>query len=100
MHLDDRAVQGDCLELDSQELFALQVGKDLVENPILGPAIHPGVDGVPVAEPLRYAPPLAALLGDRQDGIEHLQIREADIAPLHGQARRNACVLIFGEFHP
>ena len=30
--------------------FGRTVGKDPVENPILGPAIHPGVDGVPVAD--------------------------------------------------
>ena len=95
MHLDDRAVQGDRLELDSHDLFALQVFEDAV----LGPAIHPGVDGMPFAKPPWQPAPLAAMLGDIQDGIEHLQIREADIAPLHGERGGNACVLCFGEFH-
>ena len=85
MDRDDGAVQRHRLEPDAQELFALQVSKDPVEHPILGPAIHPGVDGVPVAEPLRYAPPLAALLGDIQDGIEHLPVRQTDIARCTGR---------------
>ena len=100
MDLDSGTVQRDHLEPNAQELFALQVGKDPVEDAALGPPIHPGVDGVPGAKPGRQTPPLAPVLGDIQDGIEHLQIGEADIAALHGETRGKACVLGFGEFHP
>ena len=96
---DDRAVQGDRLELDSHDLFAWQAFEDPVEDAVLGPAIHPGGDGLPLANPPWQPAPLAALLGDRQDGLEPLQIREADSAPLHGEGGGNACVLRFGEFH-
>ena len=74
MDLDNGAVQRDGLELDAHDLFALQVFEDPVEHPILGPAIHPRVDGVPPAEPTRQSPPLAPMLGDVQDGVEHLQV--------------------------
>ena len=100
MNLADGAVQRHRFESDAQELFALQVGKAPVEDPILGPPIHPGVDGMPRAKPGRSAPPLAAVLGDIQNGIEDLQIGEADIAALHRETRGNAGVLGFGEFHP
>ena len=53
MDLDDCAVERDPLELDAHELFAWQVDKHPVEDSILGPPIHPGVKGVPVAEPGR-----------------------------------------------
>ena len=100
MDLDDRAVKRDRLDLDPHDLFPLQVFEDPVEDAALGPAIHPGVDGVPFAKPPRQPAPLAAVFGDIQDGIQHLQIRETDIASLHGEVGRNACVLRFGEFHP
>ncbi len=71
-----------------------------VEHPVPGPAVHPGVDGVPVADPGRQPPPLAAMLGDVQDGVEHLQVRQADVAALHRQGGRNAFVLSLGDLHP
>ena len=100
MDFADRAVERDRLELDSQELFPLQVLEDPVEDAALRPAIHASVDGVPLPKPPRPPAPLAAVLGDIQDGIQHPQIRETDIASLHGEVGRNACVLRFGEFHP
>ena len=100
MHLADGAVQRHRLKLDPQQLFALQVCERPVEDAVLGPAIHPRVDRGSVAEPPRQAPARAALLGDIQDGIEHLQVRQVDIAALHGQAGGNACVLRFGDFYP
>ena len=54
-------------------------------TPRLGPAIHAGVDVVPVAKPLRKTSPLAAMFGHIKNGIEDLQIGEADVATLHRQ---------------
>ena len=38
-------------KLDTHHLFSLQVLEDPVEHPVLRPAIHTGVEGVPVAKP-------------------------------------------------
>ena len=99
MDLDARAVQRNRFELEAHELVALQLLEDLVEDPGLRPPIHPGVDGVPSPKPSRQPTPLAAVFGDIQNGIEYLQIGEADVAPLDREVRRNAGVLSFGEFH-
>lgn len=100
MDLDDGAVEGQPLQFDPQALCAWQVGKDSVEVPLLGPPSQPGVDGVPLTEPWRSAPPRAAVLGDRQDGLEHVQVRQAASAALSRETRRKEGVLGFGEFHP
>ena len=71
----------------------LQVFEDPVEHPVLGPTIHTGVDRVPVPKALRQPSPLAPLLGDVQDRVEHLQIGHADIATLSREAGLDACVL-------
>ena len=89
MDLDDGAVQRHRLQLDTDQLGALQV----FEDPVLGPTIHTGVDRVPVPKALRQPSPLAPLLGDVQDRVEHLQIGHADIATLSREAGLDACVL-------
>ena len=60
------------LELDAHDLFSLQVFKYPVEHAVLGPAVHTSVDGVPPAEPGRQSTPLAAMLSNIKNGIEHL----------------------------
>ena len=40
------------------------------------------------------------MLGDIQDGVEHLAVRKADIAALDRQMWRDTFVLSLGEFHP
>ena len=100
MDLDDGAVQRHRLQLDADQLGALQVFEDPVEHPVLGPTIHAGVDRVPVPKAPRQPSPLAPLLGDVQARVEHLQIGHADIATLSRETGRDACVLRFGELHP
>ena len=75
MHLDDGRVQLDRFDPDAHDLLALQLFKHAIQHTILGPAIHAGIDGVPVAEPLGQSAPLAALLGHIQQRVEKLQIR-------------------------
>ena len=99
MHLDDGAVQGNGLDLDADDLFLLQFRKDPIQHPGFGPAIHTGVDGMPVAEPFRQASPFAAMLGDEQDRVEYLQIGQTYIAPLPWQASLYTTILCFGNFH-
>jgi len=55
-------------------------------------------DRVPSTKALGQSTPLAALLGDVQDGIKNLQIRY-DIPALARQAILNQAVLGFAEFH-
>ena len=87
MHLDGGRVQFDGLDLDVHDLLLLQPFKDGIQHAGLGPAIHTRVDGMPVAKALRQAAPLASLLGDVQDSVEHLEVANADIAPLARQTR-------------
>ena len=72
MHLDDGAVQGKRFDLDAYYLFLLQFRKDPIQHAGFGPAIHAGVDGMPVTKPFRQAPPLAAMFRDEQNRVEYL----------------------------
>ena len=100
MDLDDGAVHRHRLELDAHDLLSLQVFEHLVQHPVLRPAVHPRIDGVPIAKSRRQPSPFAAMFGDIQDGVEYLPVRKAYIAALDRQAWRDAFVLSFGEFHP
>ena len=100
MHLDDGAVQRQRFELDAHDLFSLQLFEDPVEDAVLRPAVHAHVDGVPIAEATGQAAPFAAMLRHVQDGVEHLQVRQADVAALHRKVRGNASVLGFRDLHP
>jgi hypothetical protein len=100
MHLDDRAVQRDGFDLDAHDLGPLQLLEHPIEHAALGPAVHARVDGVPVAEPLGQAAPLAAVLGHVQDGVQHLQVRQTDVASLQGKALFDLGELSFGDLHP
>jgi hypothetical protein len=74
MHLHDSAVQRHGLDLDAHDLRLLQLLEHSIEHATLGPAIHARVDGVPVAKALGQAAPLAAMLGNIQDRVQHAQI--------------------------
>ena len=95
MDLDDGAVHRYRFEFDAHDLFPLEVFKHPVDHSILRPAVHPCVDGMPIAESGRQPPPLAALLGDIQNRVEHLQVRQFDVPSLNGKDRCNAFVLSF-----
>ena len=58
--LDDRTVQADRLQPHPDQLFGLHALEDPIQDPGLGPPVHPRVDRVLVAEPLGQGPPLAA----------------------------------------
>ena len=86
MHLHDGAVQRHGLDLDPHDLRLLQLLEHSIEHAALGPAIHACIDGVPIAEALGQAAPLAAVLCDIQDRVQHAQIGQADVATLSRQA--------------
>ena len=100
MHFDHGAVQTHRFDPDPHDLSMLQLFKNPIQYAILGPAIHPGIDRVPIAEPLGQTAPLAAMLGHVQDRIEHEQIRMADVATLFRQTVLDLLVLRFVEFQP
>ena len=82
MDLHAGAVQRDGLQGDAHDLLPLQILKDPLQDPTLGPAVHAGVDGMPLTEMDRQPPPLAPVLGHIQNGVQHLPIGEAHVAPL------------------
>ena len=100
MDFDRRAVQRNGLHSESQNLLSLQTGKHSVHDTGLTPAIHPGVNGVPVAEVLGQPAPFAALLGHKENSVEHLKVGQTHIAALPGQTVGNPRILALGNFHP
>lgn len=86
MDLDACGVQRDRLDPDAHHLRSLQFLEHAIKDACLGPAVHAGVDRVPIAEPLGKSAPLAAMLSHIEDRIDHLQIAQADVAALLGQA--------------
>ena len=82
MDLHAGAVQRDGLQGDAHDLLPLQLLKDPLQDPTLGPAVHAGVDGMPFAELGWQPPPLAAVLGHVQNGVEHSSIGETHGAPV------------------
>ena len=95
MDLDDGAVYRHCLDLDAHHLLPLELLEDLVQHPVLRPAIHPSVNRVPIAEPSRQPAPLATVLRHIHDSVEHLPVRKADIATLHREVPCYALILGF-----
>ena len=82
MDFDAGAVHRHGLKPDAYDLLSLQLLKDPVQDPVLRPTVHSGVDGVPVSKPGRQPAPLASLFGDIQDGVEHLAVRNPDVPAL------------------
>lgn len=93
MNLYHRAIQRDRLDPDANDLCALQLRKHAIHHATFGPAVHPRVDRVPSAETLRQSAPLAAMLGEVKNRIEHLQVRQADVAALSRQAMLDLMIL-------
>ena len=100
MHLDRGRVERERLDLDPHDLLRLQLLEYLIENAVLGPAIHPRVDRVPAAETLRQTAPFAALLSNIQNRVQHLQIAQTHIPTLHRQRILDPLILLFCDLHP
>ena len=99
MPLDAGAVQAHGLPPDLDHPRPLPMREPAVQNPVLRPPVQARVDGVAVAEGLRPAAPLAAVLGHVENGVEYRQVREADMAPRPRQQRGHALVLCPCQFH-
>lgn len=69
--------------LDTRVIWcSWRASKKPIQNAGIRPATHPGVDRVPFAETLRQSPPLATVLGDKQDGVDHHEVRNPHIPAL------------------
>jgi len=99
MNLDHCTIQRDRFDLYANDLLTLQFLEHTIKHTLLGPAIHSRIDRVPVAETLWQAAPLAAMLGNVKDRVQHLQVRHADVAALLRQAMFDPLKLLFRDFH-
>ena len=99
MDLDHRAIQRNRFDLDANNLLMLQFLEHTVKDAILGPAIHPRIDRMPVAETFRQTTPLATMLRNVKDRIQHVPVRHAHVAALLRQAMFDPLKLGFGDFH-
>jgi len=80
MDRDDRTIQRHGLDLHTNDLCLLQLGKDTIQHAALRPPVHACIDRVPVPKLLGEATPFAALLSNVQDRVQDLQIVERDVA--------------------
>ena len=99
MHLDDGNVEADRFNLHANELQMLQLLKQAIQHPGLGPAVHAGIDRVPVAEALGQRVPFTDVLGDLQDRVDYVEVAERDVAALYRQERLDATELSGADFH-
>ena len=99
MNFPDRTVQIHRFNLDADQLFALQFGKQPIQYTGFRPAIHARVDGVPVTEALRQGPLLAAVLSDEENRVNHVEVPVRDVATLSRQVHLDARVLYGSDFH-
>mgnify|MGYP003598888410 CR=1 FL=1 len=99
MDLDAGGVQRDRLNLDAHDLCALQLLEHAVKDAGFGPAVHARINRVPVAKAIWQSAPLAAMLGHIEDRIDNLQIAQADVASLPGQAVLNGDELFGHDLH-
>jgi hypothetical protein len=98
MNLNDRTVQANRLDLDADKLLALQLSKQSIQHARLGPAIHTGVDRMPVAKSLRQRTPFAAVLRHKEDGVNHVEVLVRNIAALTRQVRLDPRELFSADF--
>jgi len=87
------------LDLDPHDLLRLQLLEYLIENAVLGPAIHLRIDRMPAPEKLRQTAPFAALLSHIQNRVQHLQVAQAHVATLDPQRILDPLILRFGDLH-
>ena len=99
MHFHAGGIQTDRFNANAYQLLALQLLKHRIQHATLGPAIHTGVDGMPWTKAFGQSAPLAAVLGDIEQGVEKLQVRHPYISALTGKTGGNTLVLLRGDLH-
>ena len=81
------------------DLLVLQGRKDTIQHTCPSPAIHSGVDRMPVTEAWRQPAPFAAVFGHIQDRVKHFEIGEAHIAALTWEASLYPTILGLCDLH-
>ncbi len=99
MNLDRSRVEREGFDLDTHDLFDLQLLEDAIQNAALGQAIHARINAVPVAKSRRKTTPFAALLGNIQNGVEHFEVLKFHVSALNRQAVLDFFVLRGGKFY-
>ncbi len=99
MSRDDGTVQRHGFELPAEDLRLLQLCKNEIQHPIFRPPIQASIERVPIAGLLRETAPFTAVFADVQNGIQHLQIVERDVAALGRQASLDVTILSLSGFH-
>lgn len=99
MDFDTGTVQRNSFYTDTNDLLVLKLPKYMAQDAALCPAIHAGIDGMPVAEAFRQSSPFASMLGNIKNGIENLKIGMINIAALARHAVFDLLILSFGDFH-
>ncbi len=99
MDFDGGGIQAHGFDADAHDLLALQLLEDLIQYAALGPAIHAGVDGMPISEAFGQSTPLAAVLGDIEQGVQQLQVVELHVAALAGKTGGNTLALRLCDLH-
>ena len=84
--------------MNPHHLIHLKFLEDSRQDSSFRPTVHARVDGMPAAKTFGESTPLAAMLRDIQNRIEHLQIRQSHVSTLHRQAIFDVCILLFSEF--
>ncbi len=69
------------------------------QRAVLGPPTQPNVDRVPVSEPFWQGAPLAPVLGDVKNRVQHLQVRQRHVPTLKWKMLFDLCNLFCGKFH-
>ena len=89
---------------ETRKIVPITENKELVESKTgqdagFRPATPACVDGMPAAKAFGQTTPFAALLGNVQDGIQDLKVRETDVAALTRQTVLDQTILCFGDLH-
>lgn len=99
MHLHTGAIERNGLNFNGNELLALEMLKDPVESAVFAPAVHAGVNGVPIPEASRQSAPFTAVFQNIQNGVDYIEIIQRNIAPLRREAAGNPVVLFLCKLH-
>ena len=86
MNLHDRAIQRYRFNPNADNLRALQLREHSVQYAVARPAVHARVDRMPATETWRQAAPFTPVLGNIEDRVEYLQVRQAHVASLSRKA--------------
>jgi len=95
----DSAVERNCFYCKTEYLLMLKALKYAVKNTVLAPTVHTCVNGMPTAKILRQTTPLAPMLRNIQDRIQHLEVVKTDISPLARKAVSNSLILFASDLH-